>query len=129
MTPDRPRSRGTVAMPSRRLSALLLAFVLAGPVVGQPPSAVLGEPIAQPPLFDLADPLRTLGPPDQPFRPFAPLGPPPDPSGEGIGTRYGIGLLAARYGFPGYGATWIPAQPVANQPTDLGLFRQDLSLF
>jgi hypothetical protein len=49
--------------------------------------------------------------------------------GEGIGTRYGIGLLGARYGMPGYGAMWIPAQPVANQPTDLGLLRQDLSLF
>src|SRR5690349_4168239 len=124
-------------MPCVRLRALLLTAVLAAPALGQgPPSAVLGEPAPQPPLFDItdplrniADPLRTLGPPDQPFRPFAPLGPPASPAAEGIGTRFGLGILVGRYGIPGYGLMWIPAQPVAGQPTDLGAFRQELSLF
>jgi hypothetical protein len=124
-------------MPCVRLRALLLTAVLAAPALGQgPPSAVLGEPAPQPPLFDItdplrniADPLRTLGPPDQPFRPVAPLGPPASPAAEGIGTRFGLGILVGRYGIPGYGLMWIPAQPVAGQPTDLGAFRQELSLF
>src|SRR5688572_15187221 len=112
-----------------RLSALLIAAALAGPAVGQQPAAVLGEPVPQRPRFDLTDPLGSLGPTDQPFRPFAPLGPPPDPMGEGISTRYGIGLLAGRYGIPGYGLMWVPPQPVLAQPTELGIFRQELSLF
>lgn len=114
-----------------RLRALLIVAVTAGPAMGQgggpPPVAVLGEPGGQPPLIEiLTDP---LGPPDQPFRPFAPLGPPPALADEGIGTRFGIGILGGRFGVPGYGLTWIPTQPVAGQPTDLSVLRQDLSVF
>jgi hypothetical protein len=124
-------------MPSSPWRALLIAALLSAPAAGQsPPSAVLGEPVPQPPIFNIADPLRTiadplrtLGPPDQPFRPFAPLGPAPAPTAEGIGTRFGLGMLVGRYGIPGYGLMWMPAQPVAGQPTDLGLLRQDLSIF
>src|SRR6476646_1100745 len=118
-------------MPCSPLRAFLIAVAVAAPAAGQgPPTAVLGEPVPQPPLFDvrdplrtIADPLRTLGPPDQPFRPFAPLGPPPSPAAEGIGTRFGLGILVGRYGIPGYGLTWMPAQPVAGQPTELSLLR------
>jgi len=46
-----------------------------------------------------------------------------------IGTLFCIGLLAGRYGMPGYGITWIPTQPVAGQPTNLSVLRQELSLF
>jgi hypothetical protein len=122
---------GTAAMTSTPVRALLFVAALAGPVVAQPnrppPPPAPGQTPAVPPALD---PLRPyLGPPDQPFRPFAPLGPPPDPLDDGIGTRYGILLLAGHYGIPGYGLMWIPAQPVAGQPTDLGLVRQELSLF
>src|SRR5688572_10920321 len=116
-------------MPSPRLSAVLVAAAVAGPAVAQQPAAVLGEPVPQAPAFDLRDPLRSLGPPDQPFRPFAPLGPPPNPLGEGIGTRFGMGILVGRYGMPGYGIMYAPTQAVTNQLTDLGFVRQDLSLF
>jgi hypothetical protein len=117
-------------MPSNPVRAILLVAVLAGPAAAQPsrppPPPAPGQPTVPPAL----DPLRPyLGPPDQPFRPFAPLGPPPDPLDDGIGTRYGLLLLAGRYGVPGYGLMWIPSQPVAGQPTDLGLVRQELSLF
>jgi len=118
-------------MPPPRLRALLIVAVAAGPVLAQPggprPAAVLGEPGGQPPLIQvLTDP---LGPPDQPFRPFAPLGPPPALADEGIGTRFGLGVIAGRFGIPGYGVTWIPAEPVAGQRADLSVLRQDLSVF
>ena len=73
--------------------------------------------------------LAPLGSPEEPFRPFAPLGPPPNPAVEGIGTRFGLGMLASQYGYPGYGALWIPEQQVIDQPTNLGMVRQELSLF
>jgi hypothetical protein len=121
-------------MPSLR--ALMIVATVAAPAAAQvdrppPPPAVLGEPIGTPPFLDpLVDPLlRRLGPPDEPFRPFAPLGPPPAIACEGIGSRFGMGLLAGRYGMPGYGLTWIPTQPVAGQPTNLSVLRQELSLF
>jgi hypothetical protein len=101
--------------------------MVAGRAAGQ--TAVLGEPIVPPPLFDFRDPLAPLGPPDQPFRPFAPLGPPPPITTEAIGTRFGLGVLAGKFGVPGYGITWMPAESVAGQGTDLTVFRQDLSLF
>jgi hypothetical protein len=121
-------------MPFRYLWVLLLVAVAAAPVSAQrpPPAAALGEPDSGPPgtLQPILDPfLRPLGSPDEPFRPFAPLGPPPNPASEGIGTRFGLGMLAAQYGYPGYGALWIPEQKVLDQPTNLGLVRQDLSLF
>jgi hypothetical protein len=118
----------------RILRAMLLVAAAACPALGQdaPPSAVLGPPAGSTaPLLDpRIDPfLRPLGPPDEPFRPFAPLGPPPDPASEGIGTRFGLGLLSAQYGMPGYGMLWMPAEKVLDQPTDLSLIRQDLSIF
>ena len=120
-------------MPPPHLRVLIVVLAVAGPAMAQPdrppPTAVLGEPGVRPPLFDLNDPLAPLGPPDQPFPPFAPLGPPPVPAAEGIGTRFGLGVLAGRFGIPGYGAMWIPAQPVAGQNTDLTVLRQDLSVF
>jgi len=118
------------------LRALLIVGIVAAPAVAQtnrppPPPAEIGEPRGIPPRVDpLVDPLiRQLGSPDEPFRPFAPLGPPPAIACEGIGTRFGLGLLAGRYGMPGYGLTWIPNQSVVGQPTDLGVLRQELSLF
>lgn len=121
-------------MPFARWRVLLTVLALAGPAAAQPPAppppaAVLGEPGVRPPLFDINNPLAPLGPPDQPFRPFAPLGPPATPATEGIGTKFGLGILAGRFGLPGYGLNWAPAQPVAGQPTDLGMVRQNLSLF
>lgn len=120
----------------RRIWALWVLLAAAAPACAQDaPSAVLGPPVGTIPLIDpridpIIDPfVRPLGPPDQPFRPFAPLGPPTNPAEEGIGTRFGLGMLAAQYGFPGYGAMWIPAQPVTGQPTDLGVIRQDASVF
>ncbi len=117
-----------------RLGILLLIAVAAAPVRAQrpPPPPAPGEPAPVPsnPLEPILDPLlRPLGSPDEPFRPFAPLGPPPNPAEEGIGTRFGLGILAAQYGYPGYGALWIPEQQVIDQPTNLGLVRQELSLF
>ena len=118
------------------LRALLIVAVLAAPAAAQidrppPPPAALGEPGTTPPFLDpLIDPLRRqLGPPTEPFPPFAPLGPPPAIGAEAIGSRFGFGLLIGRFGVPGYGATWIPAQSVSDQPTDLTVLRQDLSLF
>ena len=117
-------------MPPTRLRVFLIVAVVAGPVAAQPPPvAVLGEPGGLPPLFDLSDPLAPLGPPDTPFRPFAPLGPPPALADEGIGTRFGLGVLAGRFGVPGYGAMWIPSQAVAGQKADLTVLRQDVSIF
>lgn len=121
-------------MPFRHLRALLLVAVAASSVHAQrpPPPAAIGEPQAVPPnpIQPILDPfLRPLGSPEEPFRPFAPLGPPPNPATEGIGTRFGLGMLAAQYGYPGYGALWIPEQKVLNQPTNLGLLRQDASIF
>ena len=114
--------------------ALLLVAVAATPIYAQrpPPPPATGEspPSSPGPLQPLVDDLlRPLGPPDQPFRPFAPLGPPPNPAEDGIGSRFGLGMLAAQYGYPGYGAIWIPEQQVINQPTMLGVVRQELSLF
>jgi hypothetical protein len=126
---------------STRLAAIFLLIGLALPAFAQsPPGAVLGEPVPSPPtpgsnrtlpfldpaLERLRDP---LGPPDQPFRPFAPLGPPPNPVCEGIGTRLGLAVLAGRFGVPGYGIAWFPSQPVTGQPTNLAELRQDLSIF
>jgi hypothetical protein len=112
------------------LRVLIIVAFATGSAAAQPggpqPVAVLGEPAPRLPLIDLNDP---LGPPDQPFRPFAPLGPPPALADEGIGSRFGLGVLAGRFGVPGYSATYIPAQPVSGQPTDLSVLRQDLSIF
>lgn len=120
-------------MPPARLRVLIVVVAVAGPAAAQPdgppPVAVLGEPAVRPPLFDLNDPLAPLGPPDQPFPPFAPLGPPPALAAEGIGNRFGLGILAGRLGMPGYGAMWVPAQPVAGQSTDLTVLRQEASIF
>jgi hypothetical protein len=125
-------------MPFCRLAALLLILPTTSIVAqGPPPAAILGEPVtpANPsrplPFLDpVFDPLtRPLGPPDQPFRPFAPLGEPTNPLSEGIGTRFGLGVLAGRYGTPGYGVMWIPSQPVSGQSTELGVVRQELSIF
>lgn len=119
---------------TRLATSLLLLTGLSAIAQEPPPAAILGEPISPsgplPFLDPLLDPLRRpLGPPDQPFRPFAPLGPPPNPMNEGIGTRFGLGIIAGRYGIPGYGAAWIPSQAVAGQPASLGEVRQELSLF
>jgi hypothetical protein len=122
-------------MPPARLRVIIVLLAVAGPAAAQPdrppppPATALGEPDVRAPLFDLNNPLAPLGPPDQPFRPFAPLGPPPAIACEGIGTRFGLGILAGRFGLPGYGVSWVPAQPVAGQTTDLAVLRQDLSLF
>jgi len=120
-------------MPPARVRVIIVLLAVAGPAAAQPdrppPTAVLGDPAVRPPLFDLNDPLAPLGPPDQPFRPFAPLGPPPAIACEGIGTRFGLGILAGRFGIPGYGISWVPAQQVAGQPTDFTALRQDLSVF
>lgn len=122
-------------MPSPRLRALLIVAAFGSPVFAQaPPTAELGEPAATTPL-PILDPallqplLRPLGSPDDPFRPFAPLGPPPNVAAENIGSRFGLGVLGGRFGIPGYGLMWIPPQPVSGQPTNLGVVRQDLSLF
>jgi hypothetical protein len=116
-----------------RLRVIIVLLAAAGPLAAQPdrppPVAVLGDPGVRPPLFDINDPLAPLGPPDQPFRPFAPLGPPPAIAAEGIGTRFGLGILAGQFGVPGYGVSWIPAQPVGGSSTDLSVLRQDLSVF
>lgn len=122
-------------MPLPRLPALALAAVVGVPALAQPPpppaaNETIGPPSILQPIRPIIDPLvRPLGSPDEPFRPFAPLGPPPALADEGIGTRFGLGVLAGRYGIPGYGVTWMPSQPVTGQATNFGLVRQDLSLF
>lgn len=117
-------------MLDRRLTAILVLAGALGSASAQEPSAILGEPNRPAPRLPFLDPdYDPLGPPTEPFRPFAPLGPPPDPGLEGIGTRYGLGLLAGRYGLPGYGGMWVPGQAVHGQGTNLSLLRQDVSLF
>ena len=128
-----PVASRIATMPSGRILALLIVAANSVWAFAQdaPPSAILGVPRTQPSIIDPAfDPfLRPLGSPDEPFRPFAPLGQPTNPACEGIGTRSGLGLLSAQYGTPGYGITWIPSQPVADQPTNMSVLRQDLSVF
>src|SRR5688500_18426561 len=96
----------SAAMGLRRIWAPWVLLAAAVPVWAQdaPPSTELGPPIGSFPLIDpridpYLDPLvRSLGGPDEQFRPFAPLGPPSNPAEEGIGTRFGLGLLGAQYG-------------------------------
>jgi hypothetical protein len=116
-------------MPPARVRVILVLLAVAGPAAAQPdrppPEPAPGEP-TRPPILDLTNP---LGSPDEPFRPFAPLGPPPSILSEGIGTRFGLGVLAGKFGVPGYGLSWVPAQQVAGQATDFTTVRQDLSVF
>ena len=93
------------------LRAVLVMTLLAGPAVGQPPAAVLGDPAGLP--------AEAPRPPEA--RPTV--------GREDVGALLGVGLLAARNGLPGYSVTWFPSQRVARQATDLGLVRQELSLF
>ncbi len=104
--------------------AILIALTFAGPLRAQPgPSAVLGEPG---PGVPRDEPFR----PDRPIRIPPPITPRENPeTRETFGSLYGIGLLAARNGLPGYGLTWFPGQNVSGQPTDLGFVRQELSIF
>lgn len=87
----------------------------------QQPAAILGEPGAV--LGPLAPPVPGGDGPLPPL-PQAPRRPQ-----KNVGSLVGIGLLAARNGFPGYSAMWFPSQQVGDQPTDLGFVRQELSLF
>ena len=96
-----------------RLGRFVLAFALGIvlPVPGR----------AQP---DLPRPAADERPPDL----FPPLDPPrPTPPGS-TNPLAGLGGLGSVIPGPGYTVTWNPARPVANQGTDLGIVRQDLSL-
>jgi hypothetical protein len=125
-------------MPFSWLRAAIFVAVVAAPAVAQPPRspAVLGDPAPGPPLEDIEPPPVPGGPPPVPDGPPVagprpgPLGPEiPENRGLEFGSLYGLGLLAARNGVPGYGLTWFPSQPVSGQPTDLTAWRQELSLF
>ena len=123
-------------MPFSWFRAAIFVAIVAAPAVAQPPRpvAVLGDPAGGPPLEDIP-----VGPPPVPGGPPVPGPPVPGPPALGpqvpenrgleFGSMYGLGLLAARNGVPGYGLTWFPSQPVSGQPTDLTAWRQELSLF
>lgn len=105
----------------KRAWVVAMAALTLGESIAQPPprpAAVLGEPggtadnrVVVPPAFAPRPPEQDRG---------------PEPS---FGSLYGVGILAARNGIPGYGATWFPSQNVADQPQSLSLFRHEGSIF
>ena len=118
-------------------AAVLVAVALVGaPAFAQPPrpAAILGDPGGGPPLEDIpGEPPPVPGGPPVP-RPPGPgplLDGPQIPENRGLefGSLYGLGLLAARNGIPGYGVTWYLSQPVSGQLVNLNLWRQELSMF
>ena len=95
----------------RRLGLFALVFVIVqlGAIRAQsePPRAV---PDNRPPdLFPQPDETR---PAPRPGNPLA-----------------GLGGLGNAFPGPGYSVSWNPSRPVRNQDADLGIVRQDLSLF
>jgi hypothetical protein len=105
-----------------RLVPVLVLLALPLALHGQDPETV--QPPAPGPATEV------VPPPETP--PLAPPNPSDSPAVGGLDLPgFGAGGMGGFGGggrFPFYQVTWLPAQRVGGQPTDLGMVRQDLGL-